>query len=84
MCHDRHVIVGYLIRNNHDTYFTSGLNGEGLLDALVGVRDVLKLLQTVRVGLEGLTTGTRTGCGNRIRCGDEAGNQGCRLGTAMM
>ena len=84
MCHDGHIIVGYLIRDNHDTYFSSGLNSEGLLYALIGVRDILELLQTVRVGLEGLTTCTRTGCGNRIRCSDEAGDQGCRLDAAMM
>ena len=53
-------------RLHHDAHLATGLDGVGALDALVGVRDLLQLLQTLDVGVERFLAGAGTGGGNGV------------------
>ena len=50
-----HLILGHLLGLDHHADLTAGLNGVALLDAGIGARDLLELLQTLDVVLEVLT-----------------------------
>ncbi len=55
---DRGLSIGDLLRLNHHVELAAGLHRVGALDALVRVRDLLKLLEALDVVLGGLATGT--------------------------
>ena len=60
------ILIGDLIGSDDHTQFTSCLQGIGLHYAREGHSKVLQVVETFHIRLHDLTTGTRTGTGDRI------------------
>lgn len=58
MSQDRGLSIGNLVRLNHDVDLATSLHGIGALDAIMGVGNLLELLQALDVVLGRFATGT--------------------------
>ena len=67
-CKKLHTVVGYDLGLNHDSYLTACRNCEGLLYALKVACNLLKLLETLNVIFNVLTTSAGTSRTDRVSC----------------
>ena len=69
---------------DHDVKLTTGLHGIGTLNAIVGVRNLLELLETLDVGLSALAASTRTSGGNGVSGHHELIKDGVGLNVCVV
>ena len=79
-----HLILGHLLGLDHHADLTAGLNGVALLDAGIGARDLLELLQTLDVVLQVLTARAGTRGGDGVGRLHQAGHQRLALHVAVV
>ena len=68
----------------HDANLAACLDGVGALDALVGVRDLLQLLEALHVGVQRLLAGAGAGGGDGVGGLDEHVDDGVGLHIVVM
>ena len=73
-----------MIRHDHNTNFSSCLNSKRFLYTLKFIGDILKLFQTIGIGFQGLTSCSRSCCGNCISSLYNTCDQRFRLHITMM
>ena len=73
-----------MIRHDHNTNFSSCLNSKRFLYTLEFIGDILKLFQTIGIGFQGLTSCSRSCCGNCISSLYNTRDQRFRLHIPMM
>ena len=74
-CEKYHLRIIHMLRNYHNTDFSTSLDCKGFLNPLELIGNILKLLQSVGISLQCLSSGTWTRRGNRICCLHDTGNK---------